>query len=83
MASAYADRISPNLKSDCAAIAATRPLLHLELLSRSTSPFILKTAVEDAFQLFLSGRLLRARADPIARVQSRVLHEDRGVGFGD
>jgi hypothetical protein len=31
MANAYADRISIGLKSDFAAIAATRPLLHLEL----------------------------------------------------
>jgi hypothetical protein len=36
MANAYTDRISVDLKSDLAAIAATRPLLHLDLLSLST-----------------------------------------------
>jgi hypothetical protein len=35
MANAYTDRSSLDLKSDFAAIAATRPLLHLELLSPS------------------------------------------------
>jgi hypothetical protein len=36
MANADADRISLDLESDFAAIAATCPLLHLELLSLST-----------------------------------------------
>jgi hypothetical protein len=35
VANAHADRISGHLKSDFAAIAATCPLLHLDLLSLS------------------------------------------------